>query len=564
MSFSVYAEKTSVEELLIEADAIKSSDFLQLEKFLIEIEAQEADLSSAQQEFYKYLQSYSLAYKGDYEQALRGFESLAKISDQVELSYRARISLANIYAITRDYSKGFKNLHELIANNHNISNDEIRQQGLIIASLIYNTYQKYDLSKEYAGKLLQESPTGRNLCFIKQLQLDSMFQLDELQSVEQELNEGVLLCEDAKENIAAALLKINIARHYLNNSDAMKALEYLEGHSSSIHDTNYPRVIAEYYILFARAKWQLGEQGDAINFASKVLDISDNDRFIKPRVMAYALLHEIKKANGDFKMALDYYEKYSEADKAQINEILAQQLAYNIVEQQTQEKVQEIKLLNKQNEVLTLQQNLAKKEAANDKLAIALLVSILGFIGFWTYRIKRNQIKLRKQAEVDQLTGVSTRHHFYESARALLQSCESSDQEVSFILFDMDSFKKINDHYGHLVGDYVLKEALSASMVCWRKNDLAGRLGGEEFAILLPACDLDKAAQIAEHCRRKISEVDTSESGHQFPISASFGVTSSKYSGYELKELIADSDRMMYVAKDEGRDRVKVINSGIY
>ena len=89
-----------------------------------------------------------------------------------------------------------------------------------------------------------------------------------------------------------------------------------------------------------------------------------------------------------------------------------------------------------------------------------------------------------------------------------------------------------------------------------RNNDVFGRIGGEEFAVVLPGCQLDKAVLLAEICRDAISAIDSSDSGVKFPLSASFGVSGSDTSGYLLKQLLADADHAMYRAKEAGRDQV--------
>jgi diguanylate cyclase (GGDEF)-like protein len=89
-----------------------------------------------------------------------------------------------------------------------------------------------------------------------------------------------------------------------------------------------------------------------------------------------------------------------------------------------------------------------------------------------------------------------------------------------------------------------------------RNNDVFGRIGGEEFAVVLPGCHTDKAVLLAEICRDAIASIDTSESGTSFPLTASFGVSSSDHSGFLLKQLLADADHAMYQSKQGGRDQV--------
>ena len=124
------------------------------------------------------------------------------------------------------------------------------------------------------------------------------------------------------------------------------------------------------------------------------------------------------------------------------------------------------------------------------------------------------------------------------------------------IMFDLDNFKSINDRYGHSTGDWVLKKVTEAIKPICRKQDCIGRIGGEEFAILLRASDLESAAIMAERFRERIAAIDTAETGHSFIATASFGVTTTLNSGYVFDTLLSQADQALYQSKREGRNRV--------
>jgi diguanylate cyclase (GGDEF)-like protein len=228
------------------------------------------------------------------------------------------------------------------------------------------------------------------------------------------------------------------------------------------------------------------------------------------------------------------------------------------VRQQTREKTQAIELLNRQNKVLRLQEDVARKEAGNNLLLAALLAGLLASIAYWAYKVKRVQLSFRHLAETDALTGISNRHHFTKLVEAALAHCARSDAELGFVMFDLDNFKTINDRYGHAAGDWVLRTVATACRALCRKDDHLSRIGGEEFAILLLDCELDAAEKMARACCERIAAIDTAPSGHRFTISASFGVTSAGLAGNDYARLLAQADQAMYRAKNEGRNRVVV------
>jgi len=220
-------------------------------------------------------------------------------------------------------------------------------------------------------------------------------------------------------------------------------------------------------------------------------------------------------------------------------------------------------LLNQQNQLLQLQQRVQKQANQNMGLLVVLLGFLLAGLGYWAYKIKRMHRSLRRIAETDALTGISNRHHFTQQAERSLSQCARAGESAAVIMIDLDRFKAINDTYGHEAGDWVLKQvAVTCAGLC-RRIDHFGRIGGEEFAILLHGCELKSAVRLAEDCRVRLSEIETRPCGHTFPVTASFGVSATAQSGYGLAELMSHADLMLYRAKREGRNRVRAYNGDL-
>lgn len=162
--------------------------------------------------------------------------------------------------------------------------------------------------------------------------------------------------------------------------------------------------------------------------------------------------------------------------------------------------------------------------------------------------------KLEKLAETDDLTGLYCRRRFMELAKSEVQRAGRYGTALSLIMLDLDNFKSINDRYGHHAGDVALT-ALAASLNnTKRANDIIGRLGGEEFAILLPETDLDHAKTAAERVRAGIAAMALSDAGSVFNMTASIGLV--QLHDENLDGLLNRADQLLYQAKADGRNRV--------
>jgi diguanylate cyclase (GGDEF)-like protein len=138
----------------------------------------------------------------------------------------------------------------------------------------------------------------------------------------------------------------------------------------------------------------------------------------------------------------------------------------------------------------------------------------------------------------------------------LLTSAHQTEQPLSFILFDIDHFKLINDRYGHSVGDFALQHVIAVCQQCLPDNALLGRYGGEEFAIALPDTPLEQAGQAAERLRKEIAGNPLYSAAKTISITASFGVTQARTADVPLEALLSEADIALYRSKHSGRNAV--------
>lgn len=170
-------------------------------------------------------------------------------------------------------------------------------------------------------------------------------------------------------------------------------------------------------------------------------------------------------------------------------------------------------------------------------------------------RVEAQRRELQKIAMTDQLTGLYNRHSLSDMAPKYLSEACRHGTPLSLIVVDVDHFKKVNDNYGHSVGDVVLVELGALLKRSCRNEDFAARFGGEEFVLLFPHCSLDDAANKAELIRKEIEALQP----EGLSITASFGVSSLSLEKLcTFDELFNDADKAVYEAKEGGRNRVVV------
>ena len=189
--------------------------------------------------------------------------------------------------------------------------------------------------------------------------------------------------------------------------------------------------------------------------------------------------------------------------------------------------------------------------------AAMLTIAGVGLFNLTVPRLSADNERLRHVASIDPLTGARSRAAFLEGARDLLDRRHDGGPSVSVVLFDLDHFKSVNDSFGHAVGDAVLVRTGAICRDEVRTRDLFGRLGGEEFALVLPDASLAAARNLADRLRCVFEATDWGTALAGRAVTASFGVAEAR-SDESLAEVLDRADTALYRAKADGRNTVRV------
>ena len=193
-------------------------------------------------------------------------------------------------------------------------------------------------------------------------------------------------------------------------------------------------------------------------------------------------------------------------------------------------------------------------------VAVALL-SLLStfFLLYVIYKDRRVRQQLDALAHTDELTGLSNRRHLMQEAQLEIERARRYDLPLCLAVLDLDHFKQINDRFGHGIGDEVLRRFARVCRSSLRQTDVIGRIGGEEFVLLLPHTQLPIAEQIVERVRNEFKNADWHSLRPGLMTSVSIGLTALQPRDGNLAELMRRADEGLYQAKQQGRDRVVVI-----
>ena len=171
---------------------------------------------------------------------------------------------------------------------------------------------------------------------------------------------------------------------------------------------------------------------------------------------------------------------------------------------------------------------------------------------------KQVEMQLQDLANTDPLTGINNRRHFFQLADKELARTVRYQSDLSILMLDIDNFKSINDNFGHSIGDQVIKSAADTLTSLLRENDIVGRLGGEEFAALLPGTAIRPGHDAAERIRKTVSETAIPVAGKQIRFTVSIGVAQYKSEDDNIDSIINRADSALYEAKKSGRNQVKM------
>jgi diguanylate cyclase (GGDEF)-like protein len=535
---------------------VKDEDHPRFVAMLEQIHRQAPHLTPGEQWRLRYLDAWEIMFEGDYAKSEALLRDIVDHCGDVNLAAKAAGQLLSNLAVNRRYEDAFALADRLVASLPGITSTTTRFGALLNLSQMLNLAGQTDLAIRYAHMAEDSVPPGETLCYPLYFQAAALYNAKHLAADDPLLQRAIDSCVAAQQSVTANAMRLILASVYLDGNQPGKAMDVLQRIDASVRASHYRPHMQSWLVQRARAFEKLGNDAEARNTALAALAMSGPNDISEWLREAYGVLYHVEKRHGRALLALGYYERYVIQDKGYLDDVSARTLAYEVTRQHTQVQKLETESLSKQNNILRLQEALATKAVEASRLYIALLLMALACITYWLLRLKRSQLRFKQLSSMDGLTGILNHQHFIGGADRALRGLEKKLGSACLIFIDLDYFKQVNDTHGHAMGDAVLKRTVAICRQHLRATDLFGRLGGEEFGILLLDCPREQGVVIADRIRLAIEAAPVDMDGLVVTFSASLGLACTDTSGYELQHLCRQADAALYQAKRTGRNRV--------
>ncbi len=547
---------TNPAQFLQQTESLRTENHPRFVQMLEQIHREAPSLTIGEQWHLRYLDAWETMFRGNYASSETQLRNVIDQSGDKTLAAKASALLLSNLAINRRYEEAFALANRLATGLPLIRDPQARFTVLTYLSQMLNLAGQTDLAFEYAHMMEDALPPGESLCRPLDMQAAALSNSNRLTSASPVLQRAITTCMAARQPVNANAMRLLLGSLYLDEDQPEKALTLLDQIGPSVRLNQYHPHMLSAQVERAQAYAKLGKDNEARKSALAAVAMADPDDIDEWLRDAYEVLYRVEEKQQHAAAALTYYKHYVAQDKGYLTDISARTLAYSAAQQHTLVQKAQTEKLSEQNNVLRLQRALDIKAVETSRLYNALMLMVLVSSIFWLFRLKRSQLRFKRLSNHDGLTGIFNHQHFVGEADRALHLLEKKLGTACLISLDLDHFKQVNDAHGHAMGDAVLRRTVAICQQHLRPNDLFGRLGGEEFGILLLDCSRDQGMAIADRIRTAIGATEVDRDGTVVSFSASFGLACTDNSGYGLQRLYMEADAALYRAKHAGRNRV--------
>jgi diguanylate cyclase (GGDEF)-like protein len=332
------------------------------------------------------------------------------------------------------------------------------------------------------------------------------------------------------------------------------AMKLLDRATEAQQRTPDMRLLAQIRLTRGIALHQLKQLKESAAMLEQALTVFRQADSLGELTQTYDALAAVDADVGDWRSAFEYRTLAQTTATRLLRDQLDQRFATLKVEFDTAAREKENELLTRENEANEKALSQQMRASYLRKAVVVLTVLLLAVLVWLAVHQRRSAKRLRALAMTDELTGVPNRRAVLAQ---LVQLLRRSSTPTSILIMDIDHFKSINDRHGHLIGDETLCAMTANLREAVAEPALFGRLGGEEFAVVLPATNLGQAITLAERLRERVMRIDLSRWLGERRITISIGVATSVPTRDSISVMLRRADAALYAAKDAGRNCVR-------
>ncbi|WP_057831922.1 tetratricopeptide repeat-containing diguanylate cyclase [Colwellia sp. TT2012] len=501
--------------------------------------------------------------QGTSKQAMTLYRQAKKYAEDIEdkkLLAESYSAIASAYSANHNDTEALKNYHQAYLLTHELG-DELDIAYLNIQmsrsySYIYDDEKAVQLANE-AIRYFHANEYYFDELFAQNTLANIYMPMKEFDKAISTYQRVLDLSKRVEKENLADVAYLGLANAYLKKKQNDKARHYFElyekNHQGSITPfTQLSDLILSAQIAFADKEISFAE--DNIKQAEAVLANLDKEKVISWHIQLLDFKADIAVYKEDFKNAYFFQKETRKLFKSyQNSEREKVRSRYKVMFDTDQALLK--------NQLLERDMQLDKAElesAAQQQKLQTLLISAVSIFAlslmFFIYRQRKNSKILHKLANTDVLTELANRRYTFIYAENMLAQAKKYQQNFAIIIFDIDHFKKINDAYGHTGGDIALKSIANIANEYVRSNDILGRIGGEEFLVILPSTSSKQAYDIAERIRQGIEKADITLGDEIVNTSASFGISQLAQNQPNFNQIFHEADMALYQAKNNGRN----------
>ncbi len=339
---------------------------------------------------------------------------------------------------------------------------------------------------------------------------------------------------------------------------ASTTLPKIEQALERLKQVEYESGIAEASLYYARLENARGRPEHVVELLEPALEQLRTDQTWDYLAEAHRMLGDIARERGDYPRALTHYEARMDAREQHLDMERARRIAFLEVDFDMQHTEQQLALLRQQARVNELQNQTRRQQRMLSSVGYVVTGFLVVILVLLLRHATRERRRYQGLSHRDGLTGVNNHTRFFELAGQALAEARENGRPFTLVLADIDHFKQVNDHHGHLAGDEVLRRVGARLRECFSQHGSIGRIGGEEFAIALPGMRPEEVGAPLDRLRESLRSVRADDT--RIPVTMSFGVGAPGSPGESLNDVRERADRGLYQAKNAGRDRVVFVD----